>query len=115
MCNPRITARKAIREVYVSERNHSLACVLDVTKLEGPLLTVELCCKWYTLYLIHPTGAVERVSFEELEDGYPRAYVDHVPQPAAVRALVERRGWYLDAIAEELIEGRWKMEVERYD
>ncbi len=80
-----------------------------------PVLTVELTDKWYSLHLVRSNGSVEILSFGELEA--PAAslgcspFCDHVPNPAAVRALAESQGWRLDSLAEELIVGRWELEV----
>lgn len=79
--------------VWVSER------LPDV-----PTLTVELADKWYSLFLVGPNGAVERVEF-------PDDFADHCPNPEAVEQLAERHGWDLSLVAHELIVGRWQVQV----
>jgi hypothetical protein len=84
-----------------------------------PVLTVEAYEKWYELFLVHPDGRVESISFNELErfcgDGSP--YADHAPNPNAVRLLVEARGWRLSELTFELMIGRWELALhpERYE
>lgn len=80
-----------------------------------PVLTVELYCKWYSLHLVWPNRIVERIDFGRLEPAAASLncspFVDHIPNPAAVRALALAEGWHLDELAEELIVGRWHIEV----
>jgi hypothetical protein len=103
---------------YFSERGHLLACS-GYTGFNGlpdePLLTVEIASKWYQLYLIRPDGSVHGLDFGRLEQPAfmlgISAYCDHVPNPQAVRRLAEVNSWTLDDLAEELIVGRWQLEV----
>jgi hypothetical protein len=82
------------------------------------IVTVELYCKWYGLYLIAALGHVKPLDFPN-ESTLPRFatyrrgsyYVDHVPNPAAVKMMCEQHGWDLDPLAFELIVGRWAVEV----
>lgn len=91
--------------------------LLPVSKYLGslPVLTVELCCKWYSLYPVHGCAGVEAVDFGLLEPTAAAlnvsAYCDHVPNPVVVQAFAEAQGWHLDELAEELIVGRWEIEV----
>ena len=80
-----------------------------------PILTVELASKWYALYVVDAEGRVEEITFGELAtvNGPGAPYCDHVPNPDRVRLLAEARGWYVDDLAEELVVGRWQLEVER--
>jgi len=87
------------------------------------LLTVEAYMKWYDLILVSTNGAHEDevhtyISYDQLEPFAPKgqsAYVDHVPNPLAVKAMAEAKGWQLDPLAFELIVGRWCTEVRDYD
>jgi len=65
---------------------------------------VESYIKWYTLFLVHPDGKVEPITYLELPEP---GYADHEPHPVAVRKLAESRGWFLCPEAEELILSRW--------
>ena len=80
-----------------------------------PILTVELASKWYALYVVDAEGKVEEITFGELAtvEGPGAPYCDHVPNPDRLRRLAEARGWYVDDLAEELVVGRWQLEVER--
>lgn len=81
-----------------------------------PVLTVYLTEKWYQLVLVRsanpgaPMG-IHEIYYDELEKAYPRGsgYVDHDPNPDAVRALAKAKMWEIDPIAEEIIEGRWAL------
>lgn len=94
---------------FVSERGELLA--LDQDPLV-PVLTVELYCKWYCLHIIHVNGTVASLRFSELERFYKEgsAFKDHVPNPEAVRMYANEMDYALEPLAEELIEGRWKLE-----
>jgi len=95
---------------FRSHRGHEL---LGDTAKER-VLTVELYCKWHELWLILPSRNIVAVQFSDLEewwDGSTAAYVDHVPNPEAVRAFAECKGYVINELAEELMEGRWKLEV----
>lgn len=91
--------------------------LLPVSNYPGslPVLTVELYCKWYSLHLVWPTRIVERIDFGRLEPAAASLncspFCDHCPNPAAVRTLALAEGWHLDELAEELIVGRWHIEV----
>lgn len=83
-----------------------------------PILTVYATTKWYALVLVKavlPGGRLdfEEVYYDELEKGFNfdrgSAFVDHDPNPDAVRALADKRLWAIDDLAEEIIEGRWAM------
>lgn len=96
---------------YMSDRG--LPLVLTDPDPRFPTLTVELYVKWYSLFLVCQCEVIQ-ISFEELEEfrtGGESPFVDHVPNPGAVRRMVEHRRYVLDALAEELIVGRWVLEV----
>jgi len=48
---------------YFSNRN--LPLIYYGEPSEKPVITVENYLKWYDLYLVLPTGSVERISFGE--------------------------------------------------
>lgn len=100
---------KLTDHLYVSERGEILA--LDEDPIV-PIITVELYCKWYSLHVIHINGNVSTVPFTALEHVYKEgsAFRDHVPNPDAVRAYSEHMNYSIEPLAEELIEGRWKLE-----
>lgn len=84
-----------------------------------PVLTVYGATKWYSLVLVlklqdkiyGSQPEFREVYFDELERAFVRGspYVDHDPNPDAVRALARANHWFIDTLAEELIEGRWAM------
>jgi hypothetical protein len=83
-----------------------------------PVLTIELYVKWYTLYLVDrmKSGTVQiyKIHYGHLEDFRPEdqsAYVDHVPNPLAVRNFADSKSYYLDELADDLLMGRWQNEV----
>ena len=90
---------------------------------DQPLLTVEWASKWYTLQLLQPIERekglfqLEEVHYHEIQRWHDskrrdiNSFVDHVPNPEAVRLYAEDKEWILDEIAEELIVGRWQLEV----
>lgn len=86
-----------------------------------PTLTVADEEKWYCLYLMQRANTdfdsvrVIEVGFAELHGYSGTPYVDHAPNPAAVEWLAEAKGWHLDAVALELIEGRWRLTTYRGD
>src|SRR5688572_14107484 len=68
----------------------------------GPLLTVEFYTKWYELFLLRYEGPEKDVGlysihFGHLEDAVKHiqisAYVDHVPNPIAVRLFARKNGY----------------------
>jgi len=86
-----------------------------VDGFDEPILTVECYSRWYSLYLVTPNGEVSIVDFSELEPyasgSSVSAYVDHVPNPVAVEAFAESRGYHLYEVALDMIVGRWTREV----
>jgi hypothetical protein len=99
--------------LHTSARGFPLAWLSP--PIDRPVLTVELYCKWYTLWLVSPAGAIDSVPFYHLSDLSTAGpaltpYIDHVPNPAVVLRLCEARGYHLDDIAYELIVGRWEIE-----
>lgn len=77
------------------------------------VLTVENYTKWYSLFLIHPNGAVEEVPFpdDKWARGNESAFCDHVPNPNAVQRFAADKGYGIDDQAYEMMVGRWELEV----
>jgi hypothetical protein len=88
-----------------------------------PVLTVELCAKWYGFVLVRDGSPpiVEEVPFPNDDDVRELVkkgllsrglvpYVDHVPNPRVVELFAEMRGYYLDEVAYEMMIGRWETE-----
>lgn len=94
-----------------------------------PVLTVELCSKWYELFLIEPVRfrcivddaawrgiadyRIYSIHFGHLQDVAPHGvspYLDHAPNPLCVRLFARRNNYHLDDLADELITGRWQNE-----
>jgi hypothetical protein len=94
----------------VSERGHPLLLQRLPRSGERPVVTVECYEKWYHLYLvykIHDELAVEATPFPEHDTLTP--YIDHVPNPAVVKAWAESKGYYLDELAYQMMIGRWEL------
>jgi hypothetical protein len=102
---------EVVYQFHLSERDIPLVWI--VPPLPGEVvLTVENYCKWYSLYLIHEDGRVEKIPFPD--QGWAQsgesAYADHVPNPTVVQRFAERKGYLLDTQAFEMIIGRWELE-----
>lgn len=80
-----------------------------------PVITVEFAHKWYTLFVVHPSGAVTELGYDDLYNcpgnKDTTLYVDHVPNPRAVEVYAEAVGCVIDPLAHELLYGRWQLEV----
>lgn len=85
-----------------------------------PTITVELASEWYCIFVLKPTGEDGGLDVFELHFGHLEAYaqhlassyaVDHCPNPKAVMAFAEAKGYNVDEFAYELIVGRWVIEV----
>jgi hypothetical protein len=111
-----LEAKKDKTVIFLSERSLPLVYSREVP-VSFPVLTVELYPKWYSLHVIQPGGAVERLEFYELHEFCPpheSTYVDHVPNPSAVLAYAEAKDLTLDDLALELVLGRWVIEVQNW-
>jgi hypothetical protein len=78
---------------------------------EVTTVTVENYCKWYTIALVHPDGAVEEVPFPEdlwIEGESP--FVDHVPNPRYVAKWARAKGYAIDEVSMDLMVGRWELD-----
>jgi len=96
--------------MYVSPLR-SIPLVYTQPPSDVPVLTVENYVKWYTLFLVHPTGRVEQIPFPE-ESPVGSAYCDHVPNPLACQKLAADNGWVWDENSLDMIWGRWRREAE---
>jgi hypothetical protein len=82
---------------------------------DAPTITVELAEKWYSLWLVRPSGQIEPIPFPEIMEMDDCSFVDHAPNPDAIRAYADAQDFEVDLVAFELIVGRWETEVtERY-
>lgn len=97
-----------------SPRGIPLVISCDPAFLEtNSLLTVELHGKWYSLFLIRPGRLVEAVPFPtELCIHGATSYSDHVPNPCAVEEWAKAHKVQVDAMAMELMVGRWRIEAQ---
>lgn len=88
--------------------------LLVITQKPEKLLTVALAEKWYCLYLVDVYDFAV-VKFDCWHDDAAALgvvpYVDHVPHPLAVEKFAKRVGYELDALAFELLVGRWELEA----
>lgn len=92
-----------------SPRGHNLALSITDEYNGAPILTVEIYCKWYSLFVVDSARSIREISFSELEDFSldEAPYIDHVPNPKAVQRFAEKRGYELDELALKLLLGRW--------
>lgn len=85
-------------------------------------LTVEMADKWYGLIMVTfdlntATRRIEEIPFpgvdacHEIGCALTPHYVDHVPNPKVVRAYADFHDYELPALVEELLWGRWVLEV----
>lgn len=86
----------------------------------SPLLTVEFCTKWYELFLLRDDGPGKDLGLYSIHFGHldtaarhlqVSAFVDHVPNPVAVRLFARQNGYEIDELAWDLISGRWQNEA----
>lgn len=109
-----LVGERAGWSVRYSGRGHALVFQSTVTY---PVLTVEVYCKWYDLFIVHPSGRIEGVPFpDEGKHGVSGPpYVDHVPNPRHVVHWARREGVTVDDLSLEIMIGRWELEVgDRY-
>ena len=94
----------------MSTLNHGLILTTEAR----PLLTLAAKQKWYHFALLHQDPhEASQVAFGELEDYCDTGespFLDHVPNPAVVRKMCEKRGWHFDPLAWEALCGRWAAE-----
>lgn len=102
----------------MSPRGYLLALSTTLQFEDQDVLTVELASKWYGLIVVKPNLDVRKIEVREIDfstfSDPPLAdppYVDHVPNPLAVRLFAEKMSWHLDELAEQLILGRWADEA----
>jgi hypothetical protein len=97
--------------VILSKRGIPLAGFhTDGPTCNTPTITVELYCKWYTLYLVTAPDQAVEIPFPEMAALTSSPWHDHCPNPEHVTAFCESQGYELDELAHELIVGRWTLE-----
>ena len=95
--------------IRFSERGIPLIYMYGADK-ELPILTAELYCKWYTLYLINPDGSIEKYDPYNVDDNIRVA--DNLWHPDDIREFVENNNLLMDELFYEILVGRWVTEVE---
>jgi len=95
--------------MIVSDRDIPLLCQKPA---QGAIITCEDYAKWYSLFLLHPNGAVTPLEYFLLEDAADPmpAYVDHVPNPAAVARYANAHKLTVHERSFEVMVGRWVQE-----
>jgi hypothetical protein len=99
---------------YLSKRGFPLIWSIHESPVDQ-VITAEFYQKWYELYIVHPDGHVEELTYEKLEAYTPpgeSTYRDHTPNPKAVHNFAEANNWSIDLIFWEVLRGRWKDESE---
>lgn len=74
---------------------------------DRPIVTVELYCKWYSLYLIQPNGSVE----EFIPPTEEVSFKDDTFNPIELVQYALKMNYLIDDLAFELIIGRWETET----
>jgi hypothetical protein len=96
----------------VSRRGHQLAIRF---RPSVDTITVELHTRWRELHLVHPDGTFEEIELDRLEGhrhpSEPLFGEDGCPNPRIVQRMCESNRWLLQALARELIVGRWKIDL----
>lgn len=83
-------------------------------------ITCEIYSKWYELFIVDSSGSITPLTFGEIDEAVfyhykgkiTPIYVDHTPNPAAVRAFADLSNIEVNDLAMEMITGRWMIEVE---
>ncbi|MBD8523812.1 hypothetical protein [Lysinibacillus fusiformis] len=101
---------------YFSERGIPLITqwLEDAGEEISPVLTMENYEKWYCMYIIYPSGKVEKVT-PSLEDTCDTWY-DHAVYPSYFHLIAERFGCTYDnrtfalvceRFVEDVLDGKW--------
>lgn len=100
------------RNKYLSRRELPLLWSADGPP-SVPCITAEYYIKWYELYVVHPTGEVTQLHYNELEPfaGSESAYCDHVPNPDVVERYAADYGYDIDDLCWEVLLGRYQEAV----
>lgn len=100
----------------VSERGNVL---VEQRVLDIPLVTVENYEKWYSLYIIQPSGDVEKVDvglISELSDKSGKClWIDHAYHPHLLLLIAEHIKGEVPATSLEMVAGRWVLERGLHD
>ncbi len=97
-----------MRAVITSPRGIPLAWWWnESTLLNQSVLTVELCSKRYSLWVVHQ-GDVTPLEYHQLDTDLASNYVDHTVKPAAVFEHMRRHPELrMPEIAWDMIVGQW--------
>jgi hypothetical protein len=99
----------SILHTYNSERGFPL---LWTGKSDVPVITLENCEKWYSIYLVHPDGTVEKVPvgiIQGILDTTDGLWVDHFYHPHLLLLLAKHYAGETHSVALEVAAGRWLM------
>lgn len=106
------------RNIWFSDRGLPLS--YNGKQLEVPVVTLEVYCKWYEIYIINPNGEVVKAHDEYMDEYYDAcnsnyiagaAYVDHVFNPDLLHVFAKEIGGCVCTEALEMCIGRWEREV----
>lgn len=75
---------------------------------ENSILTAELYCKWYYLYLVHPDGTIQEIEPALVDDVN---YADNVWDPIDIEKFAEKYNLIMDEQFYEMLLGRWEIEI----
>ena len=96
-------------KIYKSDRDIALFCTKE--ELNKPIISMENYCKWYAAYIIYPSGAIIKLDFEELEEGFEiqleSAYYDHTPNPIAICSYASAHKFDICSYSLAAITRRW--------
>lgn len=100
---------------FKSERGHEL---LWQEPLDIPVVTLENYEKWYSIYVLHPDGTVEKVSVDDIFEALDRAavgrgsvWVDHYYHPELLKEVARMYNGEVHQTTLELAMGRWVINV----
>lgn len=75
-----------------------------------PIITCELVGKRYCLFVLYPDKTTKRLEYHELENYCPTresTYVDHDPNPRAVRNFADAINFEIDEVCYAMLVGDW--------
>ncbi len=97
----------------VSDRGIEL---IEQRVLDVPLVTVENYEKWYNIFIIQPSGEVEKVTTSLIDDLNRKSniqlWIDHEYHPKLLQLIAEHVGGEVPSTTLEIVAGRWVLSRE---
>lgn len=97
--------------LYMSDRDIPLIYV--DSPLDVPIITLENYIKWYSVFVILPSGEVQKVPVQKIEEANESGswVADHCFHPKLLYRLAKMYGGSVDSQAVEIAIGRWIEEI----